>query len=846
MATIEKKQKTLLLIDANSLIHRCFHAIPPLTGPDGAPTNALYGIANILYKLFQSDAPDYAAAAFDRPEPTFRKKEYDAYKAHRPPTADTLVTQLIEAHNLFRAFGIQTFEKAGFEADDIIGTLATIYKNKPDIKVTILTGDLDSLQLIEDGRIQVKTFKKGIADTMVYTSKEVEERYGLPPTQLIDYKALVGDTSDNIKGVPGVGPKTASQLIQKYKTVEGILEHSETDEKIKEKITPYAKQLLIAKMLVTIKKDVPLETTLEALQTEGIATPNQLEYCREKGFESLLARMKKGDQGVQTKKEKITASSVVMGGKKQSLFAEKNEMDEIYTTKDGVIITGVNPDIKKIATITGKKIGFDLKTFIKKSQERGVEVGGPFCDLGVGYWLLDPDNKDISPEQCAKKLGKKEWTGTQQEYEELYEEIMKRLKKYELLSVFEDIEMKVLPVLAQMERWGIGVSVKKLVVLEKEIEKHLKAVEKKIYQLAGREFNINSPQQVSGILFETLGIKTKKSSKNKQGNFSTDAQHLEEVADQHPIVKEILEYREHFKIQSTYVRAIQGLVDEKGRLHTQYVQTGAGTGRLSSKDPNLQNIPQESQWSKAFRSAFESASGTSFLSLDYSQLELRILAAVTGDPQMTKAFLEGEDIHAKTAHAVLGIPVADVTKEQRRMAKTLNFGLIYGMGVTAFAKATGVTRTQAQEFMKKYFDQFPTVKRWQEALLKEIHKTGYATTLTGRRRYFEGIQSHIPQLVAASERAALNFPLQGLGADSIKIAMISVEKALKERKWWGSKAKLLLTIHDELLLEVADDMIEEVKEVVKNNMESVLPQLSVPLTVEAATGKSWGEMEKLK
>ncbi len=853
--------QTLLLIDANSLVHRCFHAIPPLNAPDGTPSNALYGLANILYRLFETIRPDYAAAAFDRPEPTFRKKQYDAYKAHRPATPSDLIVQLEEAKNLCRAFGVYPFEKPGFEADDIIATLATVTaKTQKNVRTVVFTGDLDAVQLVQDDAISVCTFKKGISETITYDEKAVRDRYGIPPTRIIDYKAFVGDTSDNIPGVPGIGPKTATTLIQAYGTAEDILgaaraKNAGISAALQEKIVNNAHQLMRAKELVTAKRDVEIDTDLQKLQTHQAVAPEAVEYCKKFGFESLLVRMHKKQTTTELKKETVKKTSTTSPEstketrtpktKQSSLFANARHSTPL-TISAGTVLTDTNPDPKQIEGDTNTKIGFDIKTTVKNIWSAGTQIAGPYYDLGIAFWLLNPDAKDLSPQTCAQKFLKSNWHNEAEDYEKAHAFTEEQFKKLDLEHVFKDIEMKVLPVLAQMETWGIAVSKQKLQTLEQEIEKELRVTEKNIYKHAGEEFNINSPQQLSGVLFQKLRIQTKKTSKNKQGNLSTDAAHLEEIQDQHPIVAEILRYREDFKIQSTYVRALQGLIDNAGRIHTQYFQIGTGTGRLSSKDPNLQNIPQESKWSRALRHAFVAEKGKTLVSLDYTQLELRILAAVTKDPQLLEAFAQNQDIHTRTAQAVLGIPADKITKEDRRIAKTLNFGLIYGMGPTAFAKATGFSRTQAQEFIAKYFAQFPTVKQWQQELLRGVRATGYAVTLTGRRRSFPGISSGMPQFVAAAERAALNFPLQGLGADILKTAMIQVARVLQEKNWWGIRAKMLLTIHDELLLEVADDMIEEVARVVRENMQDVMPQLPVALTVDVSTGKNWGDMEKMK
>ncbi|MEN9341934.1 MAG: hypothetical protein RIQ54_190 [Candidatus Parcubacteria bacterium] len=837
ITTSNTDRKTLVLIDANSLIHRCFHAIPPLHAPDGQPTNALYGVANTIYKIFQQIHPQYAAAAFDRPEKTFRKQEYELYKAHRPKAPDALISQLQEARNLFTAFGIKTFEQAGFEADDIIGTLAEIYKREKNIRIIIMTGDLDALQLIDGDTVVVETFKKGISETMVYTEQEVQNRYGISSDKLIDYKALVGDVSDNIPGVAGIGPKTAVRLLEKYGSLDSIMTNGSNDKKYGDKIVAYKDQIRLAKRLATIKTDVEIASTLQELVIAPLHNDTQQAYCRKMGFETLLSRMKKGEE----KKEKIK-DVVKEGRQKNSLFSDEPKYSIDREIPEGIIITTQNNVSPLLGDDTKRKIGFDLKNIIKKSAQR---IAGPYADLGVACWLLNPDRKAITPEQCVKEVLNESWMGNSRQYSLLYNELVKKLEQQKLLHIFESIEMKILPILADMELCGIGVSGSTLEDLALKIQKQIDGLEKEIYKSAGVQFNINSPQQLSAILFDRLNIENRSTKKNKQGNFSTDAEHLEDIRDKHPIVQFLLKYRELFKIQTTYVRALSSLIADDGRIHTQYIQTGTGTGRLSSKDPNLQNIPQESEWSKQLRSAFVAQEGYSFIALDYSQLELRLLAAVSGDEKMTEAFLRGDDIHKKTAQAVLGVAEEEITKEDRRLAKTLNFGLIYGMGISAFAKATGISRAQSQEFVKKYFNQFPTIKQWQESVRRDAHQRGYVQTVTGRRRYFPGIQSGIPQVVAAAERAAINFPLQGLGADILKMAMIRSDEMIRAHGWGKEMVRLLLSIHDELLFEVRDDMIQQVSSEAKKVFESVMPDLPIPLRVEVSMGKDWGTMKNI-
>lgn len=831
--------RILLLIDANSLIHRCFHALPPLTAPDGRPTQALYGLANILLKIFpvggesalarKEEKPDYAAALFDRPEPTFRKDEYKEYKAQRPKAPAELVSQIIEAHNLFEKFGVKTFEKAGFEADDFIATFVKKFGDKPDLKIVILTGDLDTLQLVKGDKVVVRVFRKGISDTFIYNEQAVLDRYGLMPNQMTDYKALVGDPSDNIKGVPGVGPKTASDLLSKFENIEGIYNNLESDEKLKKKLGPFRERVELSKKLVTLVSETPLEVSLDDLKV--VSKNEELkDYFRNLGFESLLKRI----GGASSPSIKSGLSKNKRGRASRGLFDSKKSEE--------VLLLLPNSQFKEDYLSPKIKIGFELKKLIKNLWEGGRDLLPPYFDLSVAFWLLEPDFKNYEPEEVFKNFLSKEWSGTAANIEEAYDFCKKKIDEFELSDVFNNIEMPLLRILAEMEKNGIGISLDKLELLREKIEKRLDELGKEIYKLAGEEFNINSPKQLREILFQKLGIGKKFVKKTEGGQFSTSAENLKAISSLHPIVNLILEYRDGFKILSTYVIPIKNFVGKDGRLRTEFNQTGTATGRLSSETPNLQTIPQESFWAKDLRSAFEARKEFSFVSFDYSQLELRILAALSEDPRMMEAFKENIDIHKITASRVLGIPLEKVGEKERRLAKTLNFGLIYGMGITAFSEVAGISRSEAEVFAANYFREFSRVKEWQEEVKNQARSLGYVKTLTGRRRYVKNILSRSPREVSFFERAAINHPIQGLGADIIKLATIKTREALGEK--WNNGVELVLSVHDELLFEIRDDMIKEVAPLIKEAMEKAY-SLSVPLVVEVACGKDLSRLEKV-
>lgn len=815
--------KTLLLIDAHSLIHRAYHALPPFTSPAHKPVGAIYGISSMLLKMLRDIHPDYVAAAFDRPEPTFRKELFADYKAHRPKAEDDLVAQLIEAHRTFEAFGISAFEKPGFEGDDIIGTLAKKFHDEKSLRVVILTGDLDTLQLVEGNSLVVETPKKGLGETITYDEKAVEARYALTPAQLADYKGLVGDPSDNIPGVKGVGPKTAAHLLAEYGTLENLFLHLNPKTAAEKKIIAEKDTALFSKKLAVIKTDVPLSVDLSSLSFPELPIATLKKYFEEKGFDSLLARL----------------------GILPSLLPPKTNRASAETPKDAVFIfeetaENIPPQTRSSSAI---KIAYDWKGILKTPG--GETISGPFFDIKIAGWLLDPEKKDVSVEALVRRFLKRPWGGLfpQEEKEgairELYSYLKKDLRACEMEDVFARMEMPLIPVLARMELTGIGVEKTVLETLGKEIDAELEYLTEKIYKGAGVMFNINSPKQVAQILFEKLELGGVKRKKTGTGQARTGKDVLQELSGHHTIVDLILAYREHFKIRSGFVTPLLSSIGADGRVHTEFLQTGTATGRIASENPNLQNIPQESKWSTQLRDAFTAQDGWSFLSFDYSQLELRLLAHVSEDKNLKNAFKNGEDVHTLTASRVLKIPDKRVGAVERRIAKTLNFGIIYGMGARAFAKTSGIPPKEAERFMEEYFRTFPGIKEWQERTKAEARTFGYVKNLNGRRRVF--LRTGNAFLRNEMERAAINMPLQSLGADIIKLAMIGTSAVLAPQK---NSARLVLSIHDELVFEIQDGALPALLSPIRDIMERVFP-LSVPLRVEAKTGKTWGGMGKI-
>ncbi len=794
--------KKLLLIDANSLIHRSFHALPPLTSPKGKPVGALYGLAGALLKVLKEQKPDYIAAAFDRPEPTFRKEMFEKYKAHRPETPEELAEQLGEARTLFDQFNIKTFDERGFEADDIIGTLAERFRKEGELKIIILTGDLDTLQLVEDEKVVVVTPKRGVSETVEYNETAVRERYGLSPKQIPDYKGLVGDASDNIPGVKGIGPKTAATLLQEFGTIEHLFKNMKRADKRAPKVLPFKEIACISKELGTIRTDAHVSATLHDIASKSPFSKKLAGYFEEKGFMSLLGRLPQAQE-------------------------EKDVPETDRSPEESI----------KEVEVEGINVAWAWKPILKERMQAEERIPQKLFDCSVAGWLLAPEETDFSEAALKRKFLKHK--GGKDELRELFLILKNAITKEGLGRVCYEIEMPLIEVLAHMELWGIQLDRKKLEGLFLEATHELNDTAKKIYGLAGVVFNINSPQQVGEVLFKKLGVQDAKIKKTRTGQYSTSEETLFALKGKNPIIDLLLSYRETSKIKSTYFEPLLALIGNDGRVHTTFIQTGTSTGRLASEKPNLQNVPQESRWAPGLRSAFVPESGWKFFSLDYSQLELRLLAHITKDANLVRAFQKGEDIHTLTVSRVLGVPEARVTPELRRIGKTLNFGIIYGMGPRAFAKTSGVSIEDASRFIKRYFEEFPNIREWQESSKEQVKKKGYAEDFLGRKRWFSGsINSRNPGVFAEVERAAINMPIQALEAEIVKIAMRETYNLLQKNGWLGTKARLLLSIHDELLFEIRDDILKEARGHLTKILECVFP-LDVPLVVEGGTGTNW-------
>lgn len=847
-----KTQEKLVLIDGNALVHRAYHALPPLSH-QGEPTNAVYGFTSVLIKVLRELKPDYVVATFDLAAPTFRHEEFAEYKAHREKTPDDLVPQFAKVKEVVRAFGIPIYEQEGFEADDLIGTIADKIKKEKHVSCIIITGDLDTLQLVNENT-HVLTLKKGITDTVVYDDKAVKERFGIAPAQMADFKGLKGDPSDNIPGVSGVGDKTATDLLARWGTIEDIYEHfDELTPSAQKKLKDHKDEALFSKSLATIRLDVPITFDLQSTRF-GAYDRNALEVLfKQFGFFTLISRLDKPVTTVQPQtalfaeqKEKKSAH-VEHGLRKDAGGFAKASLVALLWDGEQLIVSNESGNAKRFSLSDARdilenpditKIGYDTKRIMRACFTAGIAPAGFGFDALIAAYLLSPGERDYSLERICLEVEVS--VESPDALFVLKEKLEARLRKEGLVKVFTEIELPLIPVLARMEHLGIRINGEALKTVSRELEKEKDKAQKIIWELAGEEFNIDSPIQLSRIVFEKLGVKTKgRAKKTKTGMVSTRAGELEKLREAHPIIAEILSYRELAKLKSTYADALLETIQQDGRVHTAYSQTGTATGRLASSEPNLQNLPQKGEWARVIRNAFIADDGFSFASFDFSQIELRIVASLSGDEKMMRVFREGGDIHRATAAEVHGISESEVTPEMRSAAKALNFGILYGMGQRAFAESAGIDTETARRFIDAYFKDFSGVAAFIESSKNQAVKYGFVQTLLGRKRWLPDIRSKNPMLRSSAERMAQNMPIQGLQADIIKLAMIRIQKELLNRG--GSGIRLLLQIHDELVFELKDDIMEETILVIRSLMEGSF-ELKVPLVVGVKTGKQLGAL----
>jgi DNA polymerase-1 len=798
--------KRLVLLDTHAIIHRAYHALPDFTAPDGAPTGALYGLVAMLIKLANDLDPDYIVACYDLPGPTMRHAAYEGYKATRAKMDDALSLQIERSRDIFKALGIPVYEKEGFEADDLLGTIAHEMRDEKDLEIVIASGDMDTLQLVDDDRVRVYTLKKGINDTILYDAKKVEERYGFGPERIPDYKGLRGDPSDNIKGIPGVGEKTATDLIKNFGSIEEIYKKLKKDEKAFEKkgikarmvrlLKEHQEDAEMSKALATIRIDAPIALKLPEEKWRAQVDQKALSALFEElGFRTLRERMKK-----------------VLSNGGEEEFSET-----------------LDPHTAELEP--GEGAGPRLSEILPRRLQ----------EAQVMLWLISSDFTDPSLEDIYARTKTDDFDAA---YAKLESELAKLGKVQEL---YEKIEKPLIPVIEEMQRYGVLVDPKILAELKKTYHTELKKIEKQIYKLAGREFNISSPKQLGGVLFDDMGLKPERQKKTAGGQRSTRESELEKLRGESPIIGEVLDYRELKKLLSTYIENLPPLLDSAHRLHARFLQAGTTTGRMASADPNLQNIPLHSERGRAIRRAFLAPAGFTLLALDYSQIELRLAAVLSGDEKFIEIFKAGRDVHREVAAMVFDVAPEKVDQEMRRRAKVINFGILYGMGANALRQQLGSTLAEAHQFLDDYFRTFKTLTEYLEKTKGFARKHGYTETLFGRRRQFPEMKSPLPYVRAQAERMAINAPLQGTCADLIKKAMVEADAFLKAEGAAGD-ARLLLQVHDELVYEIKSERLAALAPAIKEIMERALPaamSAGVPIEATAKAGANWGEMAPL-
>lgn len=849
-----KTPAKLVLIDGNALVHRAFHALPPLS-QNGEPTNAVYGFTSILLKVVRELKPDYIIATFDLAGKTFRHDKYEKYKAHRPKTPDELITQFAKVKEVVRAFNVPIFEKEGFEADDIIGTIAEQAQKEKNIQTLIITGDLDTLQLVNKST-HVYTLKKGITDTVIYDEQAVKERFGITPSQMNDFKGLKGDPSDNIPGVPGIGEKTASSLLNEYESLEGIYENIDLiPGKIKEKLKENKEQAFLSKNLSIIKCDVPIEFHLKDSKFGGYDIKNVENAFRKFGFFTLLSRLSENNNTTNNKRTESVSANITKASRNDIVAISKQNLVAVHFENDHIVVGSEGVDAREMPISEAKtllenkniqKIGYDLKQLFKELYRKNIICNGLYFDILIAAYLCSPGLRNYSLEKIAfdeLQEGNGEATASPKLFYALYKTLNEKLRKEGLIKLFNEIEMPLVSILGEMELKGIKIDKKKLQDLSVLLAKEIKKTSTKIYRLAGEEFNLDSPSQMSKILFEKLGIKKDgKDKKTKTGLSSTKADELEKLKEDHEIIRHILIYRELAKLKGTYTDSLLKLIDEQtGRIHTSYNQTGTATGRLSSVEPNLQNIPQRGEFAKPLREAFIAEKGYSLVSFDFSQIELRIIASLSKDKKMIAIFNSGGDVHTSTAAEINNVSLDKVTPEMRYAAKALNFGILYGMGQKGFADSSGIDMKKAKEFIDRYFEEFSGIAKFIESTKESARKYGFVQTLLGRKRWLLDINSQNWILRNAAERMAQNMPVQGLQADIIKTAMIRVNAELIKMHI-KEDVRMILQIHDELVFEMKHDIIERAIPIITKAMENAFT-LTVPIVVNTKKGNTLADLK---
>ncbi|MGP4041618.1 DNA polymerase I [Gracilibacillus sp. D59] len=871
----------LILIDGNSIAYRAFFALPLLNNDKGVYTNAVYGFTTMLLRILEEEQPSHLLVAFDAGKTTFRHKTYKEYKGGREKTPSELSEQFHVLRELLDAFNIKHYQLENYEADDIIGTIANQAKEQ-DWQVKVISGDKDLLQLVSD-KVDVRLTKKGISDVMTYTPETLKEDMEVTPEQVIDLKALMGDKSDNIPGVPGVGQKTAAKLIKQFETVENLYEHLDevSGKKLKEKLEANKEEAFMSKELVTINQQSPIEITAEDTVYEGYVDQKVKDIFLDLGFQSLLNRIDgDAEEDGQTESledmiyENVTEIT-------EDLFTGHDAfdieiLDENYHTEKMIGASIVNENGKYFIPISvlenskvfkqwaeadsQKKYVFDAKKITVLLNRLSISIKGIAFDTLLASYLINPseNNHDIPAishrfgeknvrfdEEVYGKGAKKGLPEENQQWEEhivrktnmiyqLKEQMEQALKENKQLALLMDLELPLALVLGEMEATGVKVDKQRLIDMGKELKASLTTLEQEIYELAGEKFNINSPKQLGPILFEKLELPVIK--KTKTG-YSTAADVLEQLQGKHAIIDKLLLYRQLKKIDSTYIAGLLKVIHEDtSKIHTRFNQALTQTGRLSSIDPNLQNIPIRIEEGRKIRQAFiPSTDGWKLIAADYSQIELRVLAHIAKDEKLQTAFKQDKDIHTQTAMDVFHVSEAEVTSNMRRQAKAVNFGIVYGISDYGLSQSLGITRKEAKSFINRYLESYPGVKEYMDEIVQEAKQDGYVTTIMNRRRYLPDITSRNFNQRSFAERTAMNTPIQGSAADIIKLAMIELDQQLKKENY---QAKLLLQVHDELILEVPEEELEAIAKLVVEVMENAI-ELSVPLKVDVEQGDTW-------
>ena len=861
--------KKLLILDSNSILNRAFYGVRYLSAKDGTPTNAIYGFLNILLKLIKEQEPDYICAAFDVKAPTFRHKQYEGYKAQRKPMPEGLAAQMPLAKDVLRAMGVTILEKEGYEADDIIGTVARLCEES-EISCFIATGDKDDLQLASDKtKVILTVTKSGYNETIIYDDKAVKEKYRVTPTEFIDVKALMGDPSDNIPGVKGVGEKTAMSLIEKHHSIEYIYENIDgigLKGAMLQKMKDGREMAFMSKELATINRNTPIEFNAEECVFDGFENNGELyEILKRLELNSIIKKLDLSGGDNVKENEDIFKDFSYQVGDKNMINGDKVTVvldfdgDNISSAAVGVgnnaVVLNEQDDIKELLEDDSiAKVMFDVKEAIVKLNGR-IDIKNISDDTAIAAYLVDPAKNEYTIEKLAS-----EYFGTVIEKPEvkqlsllddvetdrseylakcavalgvLNERIGDKIKENGQEKLYHEVELPLVTVLAHLEINGFLVDDNQLKEFADKLGEKIDALTNEIYMLAGEEFNINSPKQLGVILFEKLELKPVK--KTKTG-YATNADVLEKLRDKHPIVNFIMEYRQLAKLKSTYCDGLRAVVNPNThRIHSVFTQTVTVTGRLSSTEPNLQNIPTRTELGREIRKMFVAKDGYVLVDADYSQIELRVLAHIANDETMINAFRNNEDIHAVTASQVLGIPLEDVTKEQRSSAKAVNFGIVYGIGEFSLAQDLHISVKEAKAYIESYLEKYHGVRNYMESIKEQAKKDGYVKTMLNRIRYIPELKSPNYNIRQFGERVALNTPIQGTAADIIKLAMVRVDNRLINE---GLKSKLILQVHDELIVEAHKDEVDKVKQILSEEMQSAM-ELNVPLKVDMSTGHSW-------